>query len=382
MTTEKASREVAIPFQMELFSSTQQLNLSEVYEAIPKEVSANDPAIVWESENVALPVERAFSFNNQTMVATISPALLERRVEGGYASKFPHFRESRIEYAILTLASKEWLQVHYDSTPQAKPSYRLVTTIYRIQKEIVDSINAKEGTDLEAKNCPYNYTEIREALEVLKQTNYTVKDSETQKKSYSFNRIKDLYMDENGKLVIELGTMACEYISNGDWNVTDASSILASKTYYTMKLRTLLNMKFRYASRLGRPYSPSLTYLIEKIGFHQFARVTETIRKVTALIESLPEVSSVKVKKITEGRKVIGANFDIYPSDEFVQSMIQSNRLKKRADESLYDEEQETLLIEPLEAEFSSKADFQKAMEEYKVAKGKALHKRFINNKS
>ena len=39
-------------------------------------------------------------------------------------------------------------------------------------------------------------------------------------------------------------------------------SILASKTYYMIKLKTLLNLKFRYAKR-GSFFSPSHSYLKE-----------------------------------------------------------------------------------------------------------------------
>ena len=368
-------KHVSIPKQLELFSSTQQLNLSEVYEAIPKEVSVNDSSITWKTKNIALPIERTFSLNDRSMIAEIAPAMLKSRGDNEYVTRFPHFRESRIEYAILTLASKEWLQVNYDKHPHGKPSYLLTTSIYRIQKEIVDSINAQQGTNLSPKNCPYNYTEIREALEILKQTNYSVKDSETQKNTYSFNRIKDLYIDERNNLVIELGTMASEYISNGEWNVTDASAILASKTYYTMKLRTLLNMKFRYAGRGGRPYSPSLSYLVEKLNFHQSKRVSETIRHMTDLIESMDEVKGVIVHKVKDGRKVVGARFDIYPSETFVQSIIKNNKLRKRTENYLVDPEQGNVLIEPLESDYSSYHEYQKALQEYKVQKGKILYR-------
>lgn len=365
------------PIQLELFHSTKQLNLSEAYESIPKEVSPNDPMIVWESENIALPLEKSFSVDNQTFVSEIKPATIKDGKTKLYRSYFPYFRELRLEYALISLASKQWLGVNYQDNKE--PTYVLHTTYYQIQKEIVDAINQKEGKNLKPNDCPYNTTSIHEGLKILKETTYTVYDT-SGKKEYSFNRIKDFYRNEQ-KLVIELGSMICGYISRGDWNAADAYSILSSKTYYIMKLKTLLNMKFRYAQK-GSFYSPSYTLLAEKIGFGEYKDRRVAIHKLKGILEGLSEVEYVLLEMKKDGRKIVDAIYHIAPSEEFISSIIGTNKLNRRVKNAIVAPEGDSVLIEPIESEFLNRKDYEKAKREYDIAKGKLLYdKRHIITK-
>ena len=54
----KKEPEYPLGIQLELFQSSKRLNLSETYEAIPKDVSATDPAITWVSKEIANPVKK------------------------------------------------------------------------------------------------------------------------------------------------------------------------------------------------------------------------------------------------------------------------------------------------------------------------------------
>ncbi|GAW86693.1 conserved hypothetical protein [Bathymodiolus platifrons methanotrophic gill symbiont] len=176
----------ALGIQLELFQSTKRLNLSETYEVIPKNVSSNDPLIKWVSKFIAEPVEKCFSIEGKSYVSEISPANFKNKRTKQFQSHFPDLREARIEYAIISLASKQIIDIDTDS--EDKRIFTIRTTYYQIQKEIVEAINKRESKDLKPNECPYNTTSIREALEVLKRTDITVKnhagDSE-----YIFNRI-------------------------------------------------------------------------------------------------------------------------------------------------------------------------------------------------
>jgi hypothetical protein len=175
--------------------------------------------------------------------------------------------------------------------------------------------------------------------------------------------------------VVEFGSMISSYISRGDWNVADAHSILASKTYYTMKLKTLLHLKFRYAKK-GAFYNPSLSLLMEKIGFNEYSQMRDALRRMTELLESLPEVDHVDVIQKKEGKKIVDAVYHIFPSESFVTSMIESNTLNKRAKTALVDREGEQVLIEPLERDFSTRRAYEEAKRDYDVRKGKILYSR------
>lgn len=363
----KKEPEYPLGIQLELFQSSKRLNLSETYEAIPKDVSATDPAITWINEYMAKPIEKPFSIDGQSFISEIIPATIKDKKIDDYKSVFPDLRESRIEYAIISLASKQIVDIGYDKKEQQ--IHRLKTTYYQIQKEIVEAINKREGRSLTPYDCPYNITSIKEALEVLRKTTITVKN-ENGEKQYIFSRIKDIYMD-NKYVAIELGTMATDYINSGDWRATDKNSILASKGKYELKLRVLLNLKFRYATQGGH-YNPSLNFLMHHLGFVQSKETRTNLQRMTKIIEAMHEVERVEIEKKYEGRKIMGAIFKIYPTKDFISIMIENNKATKRTNEVIIDGEGNPL-IEPMQSDFESSSEYQNAKREYEINKGKHL---------
>ena len=355
-----------IPMQLNLFQSSQNLNLSMTYEAITKEVLPTDKSIRW-SGDLAKPVEKPFSLGKQRFVSVISPASI--KVKGDHKSKFPGLREARVEYAIIALASKENLtHIHHQSSSSI-PSIIFHTSIYAIRREIVNSINLRENKELKVEDCPYNTRDVKEALEILKRTNYTI-TNENGEKDYEFNRIKDVYREKD-RYVIELGSMIVSYIQSGDWQIADAQSILATGSYYQIRLRSLLYTKFLYAQK-GRTYHVSLDNLVERLSFNLSAQPRTTIQRLTKIITSLHEVEKVIVKPIKDGRKIVDANFEIYPSELFIKTMIANNTKKKHINNHILDNEGQ-LLITPTRDQFHSSSSYEKALREYKVARGKIL---------
>lgn len=65
--------------QLELFQSTKRLNLSETYEAIPKEVSLRDPALKWDNKYIANPIEKSFSIEGVTFFLQLHLLLFKTR---------------------------------------------------------------------------------------------------------------------------------------------------------------------------------------------------------------------------------------------------------------------------------------------------------------
>lgn len=369
--TEEENKELApVYVQMGLFQSSKKLNLSNIYEAIPKEVSKNDPSVEWVSEHIANPVEKIFSIDGQNYISEIAPATIKDKKTGVYKTRFPELREARIEYAIISIISKQYVDI--DTDDQKNRVFKLKTTYYQIQKEIVDAINKVENKELTPNNCPYNTSDIREALEVLKKTDITVKHP-TGETQYYFTRIKDMYLD-NKKVVIELGSMITSYIDSGDWIATDTTRILASKGKYELRLRVLLNLKFRYAAK-GNCYNPSLSFLIDQIGFIPSKEIRTTLQRMVKELEKLEEVELFETEKVYDGRKLIDAKFKIYASESFISSIIENNKLSKRTKTELVDGEG-IPMIEPLPSDYPTTAEYRKAKSHYEVEKGKALFNR------
>lgn len=169
--------------------------------------------------------------------------------------------------------------------------------------------------------------------------------------------------------------MISQYISSGEWKAADSDSLLASKSYYTMRLRALFNLRFRYASS-GATYSPSLSFLVEKTNFHANKEKRITLQKMVTILEGMHEVSHVEVEKKLQGRKILDAILHIHPSDSFIQTMIANNRLTKRTQDALILDEH-TALIEPLPSDYDNERDYRKAQDAYRVARGKHLYKQY-----
>ncbi len=363
----KNKNETTDSIQLELFQTTKKLNLSETYEIIPKEISPNDPNVEWDSKYIANPIEKYFSIEGMTFSSEITPALIKDKKSGKLKTVFPDHREARIEYAIISLASKQLMNI--DTDEKNNKIFVLKTTYYQIQKEIVEALNKIEGKNLAPNDCPYNTTSIREALEILKMTTIRVKDEQGEGQ-YLFNRVKDIYLDDK-KVVIELGNMITNYISSGDWKATDTDSILASRGRYERKLRVLLNLKFRYAT-IGSHYNPSLSYLIDYLDFPEFKQKRIALQRITKIIENLHEVEIVEVEKKYQGRKIIDAIFNIYPTKDFISIMIENNKITKRTKDPILDDSGKPL-IKPIQTDFKSNAEFMKSKREYDIKKGKSL---------
>ncbi|WP_010605686.1 hypothetical protein [Pseudoalteromonas maricaloris] len=163
-------------------------------------MSPNDPLITWINDGVAESVERPFTIGGKGFIAEISPANFKNKKSKKFQSHFPHLREARIEYAIISMASKQAMQIQSDG--ENNKVFYLKTTYYQIQKEMINAINKVENKTLKPNDCPYNTSSIREALEILKRTDIAVRN-ESGENLYIFNRIKDIYMEDK-KIVIEL----------------------------------------------------------------------------------------------------------------------------------------------------------------------------------
>jgi hypothetical protein len=59
------------PIQLNLFQSSQKLNLSETYEGILKDISKNEPRIKWINDNIAESVESPFNIRGNSYISEI-----------------------------------------------------------------------------------------------------------------------------------------------------------------------------------------------------------------------------------------------------------------------------------------------------------------------
>ena len=61
-------------------------------------------------------------------------------------------------------------------------------------------------------------------------------------------------------------------------------------------------------------------------------------------------------------------------SDQFIGSIIEANRLNRRAKDALVSPNGENVLIEPLESDFQNRRDYERVKREYDTKKGQILY--------
>jgi len=135
---------------------------------------------------------------------------------------------------------------------------------------------------------------------------------------------------------------------------------------------------FRHATKgdKRKRYSPSALYVIEKINFPLSSSFSETLKRLLREIAKVPEIYIEDVQKKQEGRKVVNAIIHTTGSDEFVDKQFEGFELRNRVDTAYIEPSSGTLLLEPVRSHYKTSKEYQQAVEEYKVAKGKGLYNR------
>ena len=374
---------------IEIFKISNKLNISDEYEAFPKEVSPRDQSIQW-SDNGRIIINshrRIFHLNNVPFEMVITPAqITNRKDKRTNISRYPYMIEAKVEYAILSLASRKVEVKKHDPTAGDKPILFITTSVYEIKKEIARSINkfraeelqerlkelAREGktmSEAEKKkykpiqpNNTYNNYQIIDAIKVLKRTNYEVQELGGQS-HWEFNRIKDFgYTEDGKKIIIELGTEIAKYINSNLWRPVEGHNFLASHSYYELRIRDLLYNRFTYANK-NNTYDPGFQLLLEYTN-HPFVRsMKETAMKLVKIMEDMKEIKSVKLDYFKEGRKIVNIVFHIKASDYFISSQISSNLLLKERDKAVYYKDE--LLMQPVRSSYDNDNDYNRALADY-----------------
>lgn len=363
--------------QLELFQATGQINISDLYNAIPKSINKSlSEKILWEGQLAhALVVPFQLEKSSPIHNAIISPATVLQE-DGTSKSMFPEFREDQIEDAIIGLIAKSQSNVVIDHDDNKNVKHIITLSPYQIQKEINEAIYKREGRRVDVKNCRYSAKDIREALKILRGSNISVLN-EDGTKEYDFSRIKELGIDDtSGKFIIEVSTFVTNSINEGDYFSYAFQGLLAPSDEVETSLVKYLYRKFNWASKGGKPFGIYASTLMDEINYTgQANSISIKISKFVKKIESIPEIEKILIGEVQkQGRKVVDKMLYIFPSDYFVDSVINSNLIGKRVENHIVTHQGE-LLLEPNREDYPTETAYKQALKEYGKNRAKnALH--------
>ncbi len=355
--------------QLELFTSTKKINLTDLYMRIPKGLNTErSKQVVWESKNLAQPIKLPFlTYEKKPLIATIKPAYIEdTKNEGVFKSMFPGLREERVEGAITQLMTQNELQVDYDSKNISRTF--ITVTPYQIRKTIVDATNEREGKNLSVNDCAYSTNEILEALKILKGTEITVTSGsgKGEKKEYQFNRIQDLFLDGNKRQVIGINTMITASITNENYLPFDRTFIALSTEIQSSIVR-YIHLNWRGLSRGQKMEIFAITFM-EKIEYSIDSKksTSKNIAMFLNILRSIKEIDLIEFdeeRTIKSGRAIKNKLLVITMSEYFFNKVIELNKIQKRSKERKMTKN--GLLIKPLKEEYRTDSEYQVAIKAY-----------------
>ncbi len=186
----------------------------DLYDLMPKYYSGKLEEI---RNNGYLPVlERHFTFKKQNLLLSISPALIVQK-DGSSKAFYPSIREEIIEDVLRKLAMNKDRNGFLDERLTVK------FTLYELWKE------------LKRVKHEYNYSDIRESLNILSKTNIEVKTL-NEKITFSSNMFETFgIMDDNDKNLddfiednkytkkvmyyVRFNSLISDAVKNGDWRI-------------------------------------------------------------------------------------------------------------------------------------------------------------------
>ena len=301
---------------------------AELYDIVPKYVLMDVEKL--RTKEGFLPIlNREFVFKKQTMSMKITPALLE--VENGKSKAFyPSTREEIIEDVLRKFATDSNRNEFLDDRLSVKFS------LYDLWKE------------LRKIKHPYDYSQIKESLNILSKTNIEIV-SENTKLTFSSNMFEtfgiadyndntQIEYDENySKKVIyfvRFNSLVSESVKNKTWRVINYEQCMSYKKNISRWLHKRISNMFLNA-RLEIPYNILLSTIIRDSGMTEYKQLRDSKRQIISCLEEMIKVGSIdryEVETIFDEHKttkILDVKFLLYISESFFAD-IQKSFLKDK----------------------------------------------------
>lgn len=323
------------PYQIDLFrevTSEFYTNSFTFYELLPKYVVVRGKdAIKLNADGSVKPVVRFFSIKNVDYKLIIQPAYVENS-DGLLVAKFPGVTEEVIEFALYKLAIEDGYLA--DNTNGVK-SFSLITTIYKIYEE------------LKKYNRTRSYEEIRESLNILALTKYSLTSNSEGIDDYKFSPIADaasksfILDEEDNKvdtaLLIRFNSLVNTELIKTSWKQINYDIVMKHQSFLGRWLLKHIQHNFLVATT-DAVQKIKLSTIIERSGISNKTVISTTKGNVLDILNGLDKFLQTPIyfedKKIINpksNRKVLSdVVFHLKPSKRMVDTIIQNNVMAKK----------------------------------------------------
>lgn len=331
--------------QMSLFSNfyaTQdQTRTLPTYDIIPKFILSNTRS----QKKVEIRTFSSVKIGEKKVKVDLTPAIIE--TPDGAKAIFPGVREELIERALRFMAVQENVDLCLEEKTNEKGNRRITVTftLYSLRKQM-----AKDGHD-------FKLSQIREGLEVMRKCDLKVTGDLDQEYvgilSGPLLSISDQLttkeLDADGKRTAFRAVfhpLATQSILNQDYYLMKHSRLMKLRLPLARWIANRLNAKYRQASKKGwlngdgAGYRLTLRQILEESGIIVEERLRDNIERVRLALKELKESSFLNLwnpfiekptYESTKGRsKLVNMEWILYPSDEFVEDIIEGNIEQKR----------------------------------------------------
>ncbi len=311
------------PFQLELFTqskknSSEYSQTIELYDFIPKYVWGKVERV---KDRFLEPIKREFVCRNIKYKLVISPAFIEEA--DGFKAYFPGKREELVEDALRKLMTE-------DSALYLEKEASIAFTLYQLQKELA------------AHKHTYDYTQLKEALEILAKTNIEV-ESEDKSAKLIFSPIEMLGLSgQNGETqtYVKFSNLLTRSINEGTYRLFNYEKVMSYDSVIARQLHKRMAHHYVQAS-FTEKYEILLSTIIRDFGLTKQKRIQQNLQKVEAALEELKNkelVLNCNVEKIYDyekKRKLEDVKFIFQPHPSFVNDTKKANAVSRQTREAI-----------------------------------------------
>lgn len=308
------------PFQLELFTqfnknSSEYSQTIELYDFIPKYVWGKVERV---EDKFLEPIKREFVCRNIKYKLVISPAFIEEA--GGFRAYFPGKREELVEDALRKLMTE-------DSALYLEEEASLAFTLYQLQK------------GLAAHKHTYDYTQLKESLEILAKTNIEV-ESEDESSKLIFSPIEMLGLSgQNGETqtFVKFSNLLTRSINEGTYRLFNYEKVMSYDSVIARQLHKRMAHHYVQAS-FTEKYEILLSTVIRDFGL---TKIQQNLQKVEVSIEELKNKEVIlncnteKIYDREKKQKLEDVKFCFQPHPSFVNETKKANAVSKQMREAL-----------------------------------------------